>query len=71
MFLFEYKALSQCYKLVVVVVVVVVVVFWLNMAFNNFSVILPGLYLRVHNKKLIFLILKQSICCGYSKELSQ
>ena len=30
-----------------------------------------GLYIRVHNYKLIFLFFNQNICCGYSKEPSQ
>ena len=30
-----------------------------------------GLYLRVCNKKIIFLFLDQNICCVYSKEPSQ
>ena len=30
-----------------------------------------GLYLRVRNENLIFLILNQNVCCGYSKEPSQ
>ena len=64
MFLFEYKAFCQSYKLVVVVVVVV---FWLIMAFNNFSVILPGFNLRVRNKKLTFLFLNQTYVVGTQK----
>ena len=30
-----------------------------------------GFYLRVRNRKIIFLLLNQNICCGYSKEPSQ
>ena len=36
----------------------------------NTIIALPGLYLRVLNKNLIFLFLQQNICCGYLKELS-
>ena len=32
---------------------------------------MAGLWLRVGNKKIIFLFLNQNICCGYSKEPSQ
>ena len=38
---------------------------------RTITVTYPGLKLRVHNEKLIFLFLNQNICCGYSKELSQ
>ena len=31
----------------------------------------PGLKLRVRNEKLILRPLKQNICCGYSRKLSQ
>ena len=33
--------------------------------------ILKGIQLRVLHWKLLFLILNQNKCCGYSKELSQ
>ena len=33
--------------------------------------VFTGLKLRVRNENLIFLFLKQKICCGYSKEPSQ
>ena len=32
---------------------------------------LPGFYLRVCNRKIVFLFLNQNICCGYSKEPSE
>ena len=37
----------------------------------NLSRPIAGLYLRVCNRKIIFLFLNQNICCGYSKEPSQ
>ena len=38
---------------------------------KSLELIQPGLYLRVCTKNYFFLFLKQNICCGYSKELSQ
>ena len=31
----------------------------------------PGPHIRVRNRKLLFLFLNQTICCGYSKEPSR
>ena len=38
---------------------------------KNNKICCSGLKLRVRNENLIFLVLNQNICCGYSKEPSQ